>query len=75
MSEQAQTPVAEAPVSPSPVPSAVKPGPADDLRNIQALLVNGMFPGSIAPQIMRSFNILEQMAQKIEKEAGYVPAK
>ena len=42
--------------------------PAQDLRDIQALLVNGIFPGNVAPQIVKAFQMLESMAQLVEKE-------
>ena len=45
-----------------------KPSPAQDLRNIQALLVNGIFPGQMAPQVVQSFQLLEKMAIEIEKQ-------
>lgn len=48
---------------------APKPGPADELRQIQALLVNGIFPGNIAPQVVKAFQLLEAMAQKVEADA------
>lgn len=50
--------------------SASKPAeksPAQDLRNIQALLVMGIFPGQSAPEICKAYQLLEQMAQKIEQ--------
>jgi hypothetical protein len=45
-----------------------KVSPAQDLRNIQALLVNGIFPGQMAPQVVQSFQLLEKMAVEIEKQ-------
>ena len=53
-----------------PQPPAVSP--AQDLRNLQMLLVSGIFPGNVAPQIVQGYKLLDDMAAKIEKEAGYV---
>jgi hypothetical protein len=81
MSEQA---TAEGTVSPAtentplesnPGAPQANPGPAAELRNIQMLLVNGLFPGAMSPQVAKSFHLLEQMALKLEKEAGYVASK
>lgn len=47
---------------------APKAGPAQDLREIQALLVNGIFPGNVAPQVVKAFHLLDQMCSKIELE-------
>ena len=80
MDEVTNTAVADNPiVENTPVPEAPKPlindsvaspaiSPAQDLRDIQALLVNGIFPGNVAPQIVKAFQMLEQMAQMVEKE-------
>jgi len=46
-----------------------KVSPAQDLRDVQALLVNGIFPGNVAPQIVKAFQMLEQMALMVEKNA------
>jgi hypothetical protein len=62
---RAPSPAAEAPVS--------KPSPAADLREIQNLLVNGIFPGQVAPSIVKSFQLLEKMAQQIEQ--AVIPPK
>lgn len=51
------------------VPTKPAVSPAQDLRDIQALLVNGIFPGNVAPQIVKAFQMLEQMAQMVEKSA------
>jgi hypothetical protein len=42
--------------------------PAKDLREIQALIVNGIFPGNVAPQVVKAFHMLESMASKVELE-------
>ncbi len=49
-----------------------KESPAKDLRDIQGLLTNGMFPGNVAPAIIKAFNLLENMAQVVEREAAKV---
>ena len=68
MSEQATVP--EAPVSPATdQPSAAtqpKASPAQDLRDIQMLLVSGIFPGNAAPAIVKAYSMLEQMAKQVE---------
>lgn len=46
-----------------------KPSPAQDLRNLQMLLVSGIFPGNVAPQVVAGYHLLEQMAVRIEAEA------
>lgn len=51
-------------------PEAPKESPAKDLREIQALLVNGIFPGNIAPQVVKAFHLLDQMCLTIEKAAN-----
>jgi hypothetical protein len=50
-------------------PEKPKDSPAKDLREIQALLVNGTFPGNVAPQVVKAYHLLDQMCQQIEKEA------
>jgi hypothetical protein len=65
-SEQA-VPVSEKPTE-NNAPAA-KPSPAQDLRNIQMLLVSGIFPGNVAPQVVAAYNMLEQMAKKVEADA------
>ena len=42
------------------------PSPAQDLRNIQALLAGGIFPGNYAPQVVAAYQLLEKMAKEIE---------
>ena len=59
-------------------PEAKKESPAKDLREIQQLLTNGIFPGNVAPAIVKAFNLLENMALVVEREASKVfnePAK
>lgn len=49
---------------------APKPSAAQDLRNIQALLAGGIFPGNYAPQIVAAYQLLEKMASQVEMEAS-----
>ena len=49
---------------------AQKPGPAHEIRQAQALLAGGLFPGQMAPAIVAAFTKLESMATKIEKDAA-----
>lgn len=64
------TSVQDAEVVPPAKAEAPKPGPAQDLRAIQALIVNGIFPGNVAPQVVKAFELLEHMAQQVEREAS-----
>lgn len=67
------SPVAEQPVESqekAPTAQATKPGPADDIRNIQMLLINGIFPGNVAPQVVQAYKTLESMAVKLEADAS-----
>lgn len=70
MSEGIQTP--EAPEAPSPSAAPVAPAevkqvsPAQDLRDIQMLLVGGIFPGNMAPMVVKAYNMLEAMAKQVE---------
>lgn len=50
---------------------APKVSPAQDLRNVQMLIVSGIYPGNIAPQVISAYQLLEKMAQKVEADAGY----
>jgi hypothetical protein len=50
-------------------PEVPKLGPAQDLRNIQTLLVMGQFPGQAAPEVCKAYQLLEAMAKKIEEGA------
>jgi hypothetical protein len=49
---------------------APKPGPAHEIRQAQALLAGGLFPGQMAPAIVAAFSKLESIAVKIEKDAA-----
>lgn len=72
MSEELPTGVVD-PVSKPDVPQVegpkviAKPSPAADLRDIQALLANGIYPGNVAPAIVKAYQLLEKMAVEIEK--------
>lgn len=44
-------------------------GPADDLREIQMLLVRGQFPGEVAPMVVKGFQFLDKLASTIEASA------
>lgn len=69
MSEN-QTPVVEAPAVEAKAPEApeaqAKASPAQELRDIQNLLVGGIFPGNMAPAIVRAYQMLENMAKQVE---------
>lgn len=73
MNEQApvvdpiEVPTVQAPAAEAPKAEA-KPSPAQDLRNIQMLIVSGIFPGNVAPQVVAAYQLLEKMAQKVEEE-------
>lgn len=58
-----------------PVVEAKKVSPAQDLRDIQYLLLNGIFPGNVAPSVVKSYHLLEQMAVQVEKDAADKAAK
>ncbi len=68
MSEQ--TPVAEAPQPEAKAaPAPEQASPAKDLRDIQSLLVMGIFPGQMAPAVVKAYQLLEHMAVKVEIDA------
>lgn len=50
-------------------PSQRPVGPADDLREIQMLLVRGQFPGEVAPMVVKGFQFLDKLASTIEAGA------
>ncbi len=57
----------EAPTSDVPaVPAEKKASPAQDLRDIQMLLLGGVFPGNVAPAVVKAYQLLESMAVKVE---------
>jgi hypothetical protein len=49
--------------------AAAKPGPAHELRQAQALLAGGLFPGQMAPAVVSAFQTLGKIADKIEADA------
>jgi hypothetical protein len=64
----ADTPVAE--MKAEEPKTEVKESPAKDIREIQYLLVNGIFPGNVAPQVVKAYQLLDKMAVEIEKNAS-----
>ncbi len=48
-----------------------KEGPAYELRQAQALLAGGMFPGQMAPAVQSAFVYLGKLAAKIELDAEH----
>ncbi len=48
-----------------------KEGPAHELRQAQALLAGGMFPGQMAPAVQAAFLYLGKLADKIELDAKH----
>jgi len=67
------TPKIESQAPSTPVPEAVQkpqPGPAEDVRVVQQLLANALLPGNVAPAVVKAYNYLEALAQKIEKDSG-----
>lgn len=79
MSEATQTPVVEnTPLESNPVASGPKPSntseapkasPAQDLRDIQQLVVCGIFPGNMAPSVVKAYQLLDRMCVEIENSA------
>lgn len=78
MSEATQTPVVEntplesqanASQAQSVPASQPKASPAQDLRDVQMLLVGGIFPGNMAPAVVKSYQMLEKMALEVENAA------
>ncbi len=57
---EARAPQAEAVKAPS------KASPAQDLRDIQNLLLMGIYPGNVAPAVVKGYQLLEQMARQVE---------
>jgi len=43
-----------------------EPGPAHELRQAQALIAGGLYPGQMAPAIVAAFNHIGKLAEKIE---------
>ena len=66
-----ETPVIDVPQPEAKaVPAPEKVSPAKDLRDIQSLLVMGIFPGQMAPAVVKAYQLLEQMAVQVEADAN-----
>lgn len=61
-----ETPVVESPSQEKAAPAAKVASPAQDLRDIQYLLLNGIFPGNVAPAVVKAYGLLEKMSLQIE---------
>ncbi len=59
-----EAPVVEVP--PTEAKKESKVSPAQDLRDIQYLLLNGIFPGNVAPAVVKAYTLLENMAKQVE---------
>jgi len=46
------------------------PSPAADLRDIQALLVSGVYQGNMAPAVVKAYQLLEKMALTVEAQTA-----
>lgn len=75
MSDSIQTPVveespletkAEAAPAEATKASPASISPAQDLRDLQQLLVMGIYPGNMAPAVVKGYQLLDKMCQKIE---------
>lgn len=60
-----ENPPVESKEKAAPAPSK-QASPAQELRDIQYLLLNGIFPGNVAPAVVKSYQLLETMAKNIE---------
>jgi hypothetical protein len=60
---ESAAPAPEAKVSPTPEVS-----PAQDLKEIQNLLVCGIFPGQMAPSVVKAYSLLQKMVENIESQ-------
>jgi hypothetical protein len=69
MNDTPETVKEAVPTAPEAKTEAPKPSPAQDLRDIQALVINGIFPGNMAPAIMKAYQLLEKMCQEVENRA------
>lgn len=70
MSEQATAPVIEqTPLESKGDASQAQPSkasPAQDLRDVQMLLLGGIFPGNVAPAVVKAYQLLDKMCVEIE---------
>lgn len=48
-----------------------KPGAAHELRQAQALLAGGLFPGQMAPAVQAAFQYIGKLADKMELDAKH----
>jgi len=69
-----ETPSPEATAAPAGSEATTSPvekkaSPAQDLRDIQNLLLGGIFPGNVSPAVVKAYQLLEAMARKVEQEA------
>jgi len=62
----------ESKAKPLPEASVAPSQPPCEARIAQMLLTNGMFPGNVAPQVIKSWQYLEGLAVAAEKEASRV---
>lgn len=53
------------------IEAAKEPGPAHELRQAQALLAGGLFPGQMAPAVQSAFAYIGKLADKIELDAKH----
>ncbi len=51
-------------------PEAPKVSPAQDLRTIQMLLLEGSFAGKYSMAVANSFKLLDAMAAQVERDAS-----
>jgi hypothetical protein len=73
-----ETPIVETPINqPEDVKTETKAenvtkqkSPAQDLREIQQLLVMGIFPGQMSPAVVKGFQLLEAMAKGVEAQSA-----
>lgn len=65
--------VIEVPVEEKKEAPVAKASPAQDLRDIQNLLVGGIFPGNMAPMVVKSYTLLDNMAKQIEEASVAAP--
>lgn len=54
---------------PPPSEAPKQASPAQDLRDVQMLLIGGIFPGNMAPAIVKAYQLLDKMCVEIESAA------
>lgn len=67
---QSETVKDKTPENNSATQGVQKPSPAQDLRDIQALVVTGIYPGNMAPAVVKAYQLLEAMAREVEGKAS-----